>query len=206
MAMKNRFLALLLGFSLPFMAWAGLESGTYISDLVVTNPLSTDLASTGDDHMRLIKSTIKTTFPNISGAMNATHTELNFLVGSTSGTFTGTLTGMSGATTGTVEYYRVGGKVTLYIISTISGTSNSTAMTMTGLPAAVQPAHTQTLACTNIVNSGTTSLAGSCGVAAAITFGLATVSGSNVINSTTGFTNSGSKGLTAGWSITYEVS
>lgn len=42
----------------------GLESATYISDLVTTNPLSSDLRKQGDDHLRLIKSVLQTTFPN----------------------------------------------------------------------------------------------------------------------------------------------
>jgi hypothetical protein len=56
------------------------------------------------------------------------------------GSFTGTLTGMVGATTGTVDY-RVSsnGVVSLLVAIGITGTSNSTAMTMTGLPAAVRP-------------------------------------------------------------------
>ena len=62
----------------------GLETGTYISDLVVLNPTASDPKSQGDDHLRLLKSTIKTTFPAITGAMNASHTELNFMVGVTS--------------------------------------------------------------------------------------------------------------------------
>ena len=49
-----------------------LESGTYINSLVSTNPAATDGLSQADDHMRLIKSTIKNTFPNVSGAINAT--------------------------------------------------------------------------------------------------------------------------------------
>lgn len=61
-----------------------LESGNYISDLVVTNPTGTDPKSQGDDHIRLLKSTIKTTFPNISGAVTPTHTELNYVDGVTS--------------------------------------------------------------------------------------------------------------------------
>lgn len=56
----------------------GLEVGTYISDLVTTNPVgATDSKGQGDDHLRLIKSTIKNTFPNITGAMTLTHTQLN---------------------------------------------------------------------------------------------------------------------------------
>ena len=59
-----------------------LESGTYISDLVVTNPVgNTDFKSEGDNHLRLIKSVILNTFPSITGAMNATQAELNSLAG-----------------------------------------------------------------------------------------------------------------------------
>ena len=55
----------------------GLESATYIDDLVITNPTSGDDPSAGDDHLRLIKSTVKNTFPNISAPVTPTHTELN---------------------------------------------------------------------------------------------------------------------------------
>lgn len=58
----------------------GLESGTYISDLVATNPLASDSRSQGDDHLRLIKATIKSTFPSVSGAVTATHAELSDVV------------------------------------------------------------------------------------------------------------------------------
>ena len=61
-----------------------LETGTYISDLTVTNPTSSDAKSQGDDHLRLLKSTIKATFPNVSGAVTPTHAELNFVDGVTS--------------------------------------------------------------------------------------------------------------------------
>lgn len=61
-----------------------LETGTYISDLNASNPASSDPKSQGDDHLRLIKSTVKTTFPNISGAVTPTHTELNYVAGVTS--------------------------------------------------------------------------------------------------------------------------
>jgi len=60
-----------------------LESTTYIDGLVITNPTGTDPRSQGDDHLRLLKSTIRSTFPNVSGAMTATHTELNLIDGYT---------------------------------------------------------------------------------------------------------------------------
>jgi hypothetical protein len=56
-----------------------LEIGTFISDLVTTNPAAADAVSQGDDHLRLIKSTLKSTFPNITGAVTPTHTTLNFV-------------------------------------------------------------------------------------------------------------------------------
>lgn len=63
-----------------------LETATYISDLVSTNPTASDNISQGDDHIRLLKSSIKATFPNITGAVTATHTELNVLDGLTAST------------------------------------------------------------------------------------------------------------------------
>jgi hypothetical protein len=54
-----------------------LESGTYIDSLVATNPVATDGLAQADDHMRLIKAAIKATFPNITGAVTVTHTDLN---------------------------------------------------------------------------------------------------------------------------------
>lgn len=47
----------------------GLETGTYVDDLVTTNPVGTsDPKSQGDDHLRLIKSVLKATFPNADKA------------------------------------------------------------------------------------------------------------------------------------------
>jgi hypothetical protein len=46
----------------------GLETGTYIEDLIPANPAGTDPKSQGDDHIQLIKSTIQNSFPNTTGA------------------------------------------------------------------------------------------------------------------------------------------
>lgn len=54
-----------------------LETGTFISDLVVTNPVASDPLAAADDHLRLIKTTIKNTFPNINAAVTATPSQLN---------------------------------------------------------------------------------------------------------------------------------
>ena len=64
----------------------GLESATYINGLVATNPTGVDLRLEGDDHLRLIKSTIKNTFPNIDAAVTASPAELNVVDGFTGST------------------------------------------------------------------------------------------------------------------------
>ena len=63
----------------------GLESATYISELVASNPVGgVDDYATADDHLRLIKAVLKGQFPNFTAAaMNASIVELNLLVGLT---------------------------------------------------------------------------------------------------------------------------
>lgn len=46
----------------------GLESATYVNDLVSTNPLVGDNVAEGDDHLRLVKAVLQTTFPAHSRA------------------------------------------------------------------------------------------------------------------------------------------
>lgn len=54
-----------------------LEAATFINGLVPTNPLGADAIAFADDHLRLIKSTIKNTFPNITGAVNLNQDQIN---------------------------------------------------------------------------------------------------------------------------------
>ena len=58
-----------------------LETFQYIDDLNASNPTATDNVSQGDDHIRGIKTTLKNTFPNVTGAITATQAELNKLDG-----------------------------------------------------------------------------------------------------------------------------
>ena len=44
-----------------------LESGSFLNDLVTTNPASGDLVSQGDDHLRLVKTVLQGTFPALAG-------------------------------------------------------------------------------------------------------------------------------------------
>lgn len=54
-----------------------LETATYIHDLVVTNPISTDGINQGDDHLRLVKQVLQNTFPNATGPVSATPANIN---------------------------------------------------------------------------------------------------------------------------------
>jgi hypothetical protein len=84
-----------------------LETGTYVNSLVASNPASTDGLAQADDHIRLLKSTIKSTFPSVTGAVTSTHTELNALSGLSS---TSTeLNKLDGCTATTAELNLVAG-------------------------------------------------------------------------------------------------
>ena len=50
----------------------GLEAVTYISDLVITNPVAGDPRNEGDDHIRNIKKAIKASFPDLAGPLYIT--------------------------------------------------------------------------------------------------------------------------------------
>lgn len=64
----------------------GLETATYINGLVATNPTAGDPKYNGDDHLRLIKSAVKSTLPNLTGPVTASQAELNVLDGITAST------------------------------------------------------------------------------------------------------------------------
>jgi len=69
-----------------------LEAATYISGLNANNPVgASDPKSQGDDHLRLIKSTVLNSFPNITGPVLSSQTELNYLDGVTGVTGSGNL-------------------------------------------------------------------------------------------------------------------
>lgn len=55
----------------------GLESATYINQLVTAWPLGTDQIRYGAHHLRLIKLSLQNTFPDIDGAVVLTKEELN---------------------------------------------------------------------------------------------------------------------------------
>ena len=134
----------------------GLETGTYIDSLNSSNPGATDSVAQGDDHIRLLKSTIKATFPNLTGAVTSTHTELNLLDGVTA--TTGELNYVDVETLGTVEASKaitvdankdVTGIRNLTITGTLSGASGLVTMSD------VYPVGSIYINATNSTNPGT---------------------------------------------------
>jgi hypothetical protein len=128
------------------------------------------------------------------------------------GSFTATLSGMTTTTTGTVWWSRNGNLVTIFTrTNSISGTSNSTGMTLTGLPAALQPAQNKTVPCAGLTDS----VGGTCTgwadiISSTIIFRLAQVSGAYILSSASAFANVGNKGLAGhsfgnGWEVTYDL-
>ena len=122
------------------------------------------------------------------------------------GSFTGTLTGYASGPTGTVSYKifanpaGTGKLCTLHIKANITGTSNATALTMAGLPSAVRPVGAVSLPC--LVTDNAVLVIASVSISAS---GSTIVFGMGAGFSSTGFTNSGTKGLIGGWQITYAL-
>lgn len=118
----------------------------------------------------------------------------------TSGSFATTAAGFSGtAPTGTIKWHLSNGKVTL-IIPALSGTSNAATFTLNGLPVALQPLTSQTMAANALIDNG--------GIATAA--GIQVVPGSGFITlfisaSPSAWTTSGTKGISSSTSVTYAL-
>jgi hypothetical protein len=54
-----------------------VEQASFINQLIPTQPQGGESISEGDDHIRTIKQAVKGSFPQVGGAVNATHDELN---------------------------------------------------------------------------------------------------------------------------------
>lgn len=60
-----------------------VETAPFINGLNAAAPTGAESKSEGDDHIRVIKGAVKATFPNLTGAVNATQAQINLLVGKT---------------------------------------------------------------------------------------------------------------------------
>ena len=56
-----------------------IETFDYLDSLNPNNPPTADELVGGDDHIRGIKASLKSTFPNVAGAVTASHTTMNAL-------------------------------------------------------------------------------------------------------------------------------
>lgn len=117
-----------------------------------------------------------------------------------SGSFTATLSGFTTTVTGTVEWKRSGSKIALLFPSAITGTSNATSMNMTGMPSGLKMATTRARVLCVVKDNGVDVL----GLASiqltadsnSIAFGVGAAAGN--------FTNSGTKGFSAGTVIIWD--
>ena len=112
-----------------------------------------------------------------------------------SGSFTVTVLHTSPQATGTIQWRRSGGLVTLFAPSGVGGTSNSILMELDGIPAAVRPANNRVIAC--VFSDNSEEVLGRIQMANSNSAGCTIPGGS--------FTASGTKGLPQGWSITYHL-
>lgn len=119
----------------------------------------------------------------------------------TQGSFTITLTGFTAGVTGTAVYSITNNVVTLFIPA-LTGTSNATTMTATGLPASITPATAHNgFAMAFIDNGATGSTPGRADISAASTI----LFYAAAWNNSSSWTNSGTKGLTSGATFTYNL-
>lgn len=121
------------------------------------------------------------------------------------GTFTGTLTGMTGSTTGTYSYQRVGKYAVVWNTSAVTGTSNATTMTMTGIPAVIQPSAAVKVALGGVLtdNSITNNYGGASVNGGTATLNLMAVNGVHIIDGA--FSGAGTKGTSAGFVMVYPI-
>jgi len=116
------------------------------------------------------------------------------------GSFTGTLTGYASPPAGTVRYTIGNGHAIIHLPSGLSGTSNTTAMTMTGLPAVLSPIF-DVRTPTTVQDGGGQEI----GVARISPAGTVITFATGSPMSISGFTASGSKGWQLGASIAYAL-
>lgn len=118
--------------------------------------------------------------------------------GNERGSFSATMTGFSSDPAPTVKYTRTGQHVDLMFATTGVGTSDATGMTLSSLPASIRPASTPSVPCL-VEDNGTIGQGWAFFSGDTITFG------NGVAGSTSGFTNSGQKGIQLNQVISYTM-
>lgn len=121
-------------------------------------------------------------------------------LGPTVTSFTATLTGCTTSPTATIQAILNGKLCTLVCPGGLTATSNSTACTITGVPAGLRPPSGSIVTCGNLSNNSLPEY----GWATVNTLGVIGF-GTTFANNSAGFTAAGTKGISAGWSITYPL-
>ena len=105
-----------------------LETGSYINDLVITNPTSSDAKSQGDDHLRLLKTVIKECLNGFPGGILLTATE----TGTAAAHVLTPTTALVGYTTGLMLLYRPSNAGTGALTVNVSGLGAKSVKTIAG--------------------------------------------------------------------------
>lgn len=121
------------------------------------------------------------------------------------GSFTPTWTGFTSSPGGTLFWTRIGATVTLFTNAAITGTSNATTMTITNLPAEIQPTRDCGIPVLGMEDNGTQNQFGQAVAShsGTITFSLMQANTSTGVIQPHLFTASGTKGFSGGFSMTY---
>ena len=123
------------------------------------------------------------------------------------GTFTATLGNCTTAPTVSMSYRICGGVCTLWVPSTLSGTANDTALTVTGLPSICRPSAQRFVPCL-LTDNSIACMAGAVLIAnsTTLTFYLMIAQGSLFSNTgNSSFTNGATKGIPSFWTVTYPL-
>lgn len=145
---------------------------------------------------------------NVQDALDDITTAIDAIVAGavlqSSGSFTATWSNGLPSATFTVFYAITGNQCTLHIRTNSVGTYVSGPVQFTGLPAACRPAHTKAVPCTYLQKNGVSENAGEVILANSTTVSLflLALSGGNYIHDSSW---SGTSGVEAGWSVTYDL-
>lgn len=129
-----------------------VESATFISQLNTANPTASDPKAEGDDQIRLVKSTLKNTFPNLTAAaVTPTTTELNYVAGVTSAI----QTQINALSTGKADLASPAFTGTPTVPTATNGTSTTQAASTAFVQAAIASVNAQTATALSIVTAST---------------------------------------------------
>lgn len=121
-------------------------------------------------------------------------------------TFTGTLTGCTTSPTASISYRRSGHMVTIYFPNNLFGTSNSTELTVTGMPSSIAPAGGVVRPLSRYITNNGISVGGDVIIpASSTTMTFAILNSVPGAPDNSGFTSSGQKGIAAGLSFHYSL-